>query len=251
MVLILRYRNNKEHPVQRSIFFSKPMVLPGSIESMDAPPAYMDAPPAYDTMTAGARGGGLVREISLPDVLREGEMNYGRKVSEEERRRFLATLGLPAGVQEAILESCRCGGGASTCTCVSLPDARRLRACGPVRSPSREGPNMCAYIWVGAQHVPAEDLGNRQFRQHDHGRRPQAFCKCSRPREAGTGGACGFVCGIRSLARLAHKARGNRRSRVHLSGSHALAGASWEMPSYGMPSSPRTSALRRNFGYAP
>ena len=36
----------------------------------------MDAPPAYDSLT-GQRRPGLQRDISLPDILSEGEMNFG------------------------------------------------------------------------------------------------------------------------------------------------------------------------------
>jgi len=60
-------------------------------------------PPSYETLT----GGSLMREISLPHVLSQGENNYGRQVSEEQRRAYLATLNLPAGIAEEILQSCR------------------------------------------------------------------------------------------------------------------------------------------------
>jgi hypothetical protein len=67
-------------------------------------------PPAYETLTASAGPGpgkGLQREISLPDVITSGEANFGRQVSDEQRRQYLATLNLPPGIAQEILHSCR------------------------------------------------------------------------------------------------------------------------------------------------
>ena len=74
------------------------------VTAVAQPPAYNpDAPPVYES---GPAAKGLLREIILPEG-KPSAPPYVRQVSDEQRRQYLATLDLPPGIANEILQSCK------------------------------------------------------------------------------------------------------------------------------------------------
>jgi len=85
---------------------------PPAYEQLVGVPVLPDAqPPAYNSDLPPAHGSGLAVNGLLQEIsLQEGKPSapqYVRQVSDEQRRQYLATLDLPPGIANEILQSCK------------------------------------------------------------------------------------------------------------------------------------------------